>query len=221
MAGEPRRKLDDVLDYLRSSIAEGRFVPGERLVEADLTAALGISRSLLREAFREIAAEGMIELIPNRGAMVRRLSLRETAELFEIRFELEALAARLAAACMDKPEVRAEFEKRIAQVWDDGDRVSASDYIIENQSFHDAIFAACGNMELARLNRQLQLTLIMAQISPALDTAVMSVSRDEHRGIARAILDSDGTRAARLLRAHLTRARDFTASRASASFRPD
>ncbi|MFD2857263.1 GntR family transcriptional regulator [Seohaeicola zhoushanensis] len=90
-------KGESVVQALRTAIHGGRYVPGQRLVEADLTSELGVSRSLLREAFRILSAEGLIETVPNRGALVKRLSRREAMELFEIRMELEALSARLAA----------------------------------------------------------------------------------------------------------------------------
>ena len=86
-----------IVEKLRHDILEHRFAPGSRLVENDLTHRFHVSRGPIREALRRLAAEGLIEHLPNRGALVRKLSRNEIRELFEIRIELEALAARLAA----------------------------------------------------------------------------------------------------------------------------
>ncbi|WP_127904429.1 GntR family transcriptional regulator, partial [Solirhodobacter olei] len=197
---------------LTAAIQAGHYAPGQRLIEAELTASLGISRSALREAFRALAAEGTIELVPNRGALVRRLSLREALELFQIRMELEALAARLAATNIARPKVRSAFSEATASIRDETPRQSTSAYICENAAFHAAIFEAADNRELARLNRRLQLSLIMSQISPLLTQETIRASLTEHRAIAAAVLAGDADSAASAARAHLSRARDFVRS---------
>jgi DNA-binding GntR family transcriptional regulator len=208
---EPRHgaKGDTVVDFLMQAIQAGRFVPGQRLVEADLTAELGVSRSLLREAFRRLSAEGVIEIVPNRGALVRRLTMTEAMELFEIRLELEALAARLAAEKIADPGTRERFERRITPIWEEVPRFSTSDYLAENRRFHAAVFEAAGNGQLVKLNSQLQLSLIMAQIASELTGDVMMESLHEHRVVASAILAGDAAAADAAIRGHLSRARDF------------
>jgi DNA-binding GntR family transcriptional regulator len=214
-------KGETVVRHLVEAIEAGRLVPGQRLVEADLTADLGISRNLLREAFRRLAAEGLIEIVPNRGALVRRLSKTEAAELFQIRMELEALAARLAALNIQDPCVRRRFDLQTAPIWEDEPRYATADYLAENQRFHAAIFEAAGNRQLFRLNRQLQLSLIMAQISHALTADVIADSLTEHRAIAEAIRAGDAAAADAASRAHLDRARRFVDAMPDTAFRKD
>lgn len=79
---------------LRQAISDGRFRPGQRLTERELTVSMGVSRTLLREAFRQLESEGLITVIPNRGPVVRELSADEIQELYAIRAVLEGLAAR-------------------------------------------------------------------------------------------------------------------------------
>ncbi len=212
-------KGPSIADRLSASIKDGRFAPGQRLVEAELTIELGSSRGPVREALRKLEADGLVELVPNKGAMVRRLSLAEAIELFEIRTELEALAARKAAGNISDTCVRARFEAEIASIWRDEPRYSTASYIAENQTFHTAIFTASLNRKLARLNQQLQLSLIMAQIGSALSTDTVLTSLYEHRGIATAILDRDPQAADRLSRAHMRRALDVVQSMPPALFR--
>lgn len=83
-----------LLQRLRSAITEGMFQPGDHLVERELCESLGVSRTSLREALRQIEAEGLIEFFPNRGAVVREISMDEVLELWELRTVVECLVAR-------------------------------------------------------------------------------------------------------------------------------
>lgn len=195
--------------HIRDAINAGRFVPGQRLVEAELTAEYGVSRGPLREALRQLSAEGLVELMPHRSAQVRRLTRIEVVELFQIRAQLEAMAARLAASRMHSPPIRDQFSKAVAMVFDDKPRLSTAEYICENNCFHNAILQAAGNSQLVRLYENMQLGLIMSQISAALPTEIIATSLKEHRQIAEAILATDESRATELLLGHLTRAMDY------------
>lgn len=83
-----------LLQRLRSAITEGMFQPGDHLVERELCESLGVSRTSLREALRQIEAEGLIEFFPNRGAIVREITEAEVLELWELRTTVECLVAR-------------------------------------------------------------------------------------------------------------------------------
>lgn len=203
------RNDDCLASHIRDAINAGRFVPGQRLVEAELTEEYDVSRGPLREALRQLSAEGLIELIPHRGAQVRRLTRIEVVELFQIRAQLEAMAGRLAASRMGLPDIRGQFAEATAMVCDDKPRLSTAEYICENNHFHGAIVQAAGNSQLVRLYENMQLGLIMSQISAALPTEIIATSLKEHRQIAEAILAADEERAAQLLIEHLTRAMDY------------
>lgn len=198
--------VDYVLGQLRDGVMQGRYAPGQRLIEADLTRELGISRGPLREAFRRLSAEGLLEMVPHRGAVVRRLSLREMSELFQIRLALEALAARLAAAAVADPAVRERFRDDIDPIWAEHPRAPGLDYIEENNRFHEAIVTASGNRQLLTVTRQMQLPLIMYQLAGMLKPENIGASVAEHRAIAEAILAGDGGLAEARIKAHLERA---------------
>lgn len=211
--------LDRVFLHLKDGILCGRYAPGQRLIEADLTRELGVSRGPLREAFRRLSAEGLVESVPNRGAIVRRLSAKQTQELFEIRSALEGLAANLAAQMVKIPEVRARFVEAIAPIWDDTPRSAPLTYLDENRIFHQAVADASGNAQLSTLCRQLQLPLIMFQLSGALTVETLRLSNLEHRAIAQAILDREGAKASAAMQAHLDRARRFAEDLPIAAYR--
>lgn len=202
--------VDYVLQHLRDGILEGRYAPGQRLIEADLTRELGISRGPLREALRRLSADNLLEIVPNRGAVVRRLSMREMLELFSIRIALESHAAREATQMLVEPGVRARFETDIQPIWEERPRLADPSYIDENRSFHQAIIRATGNERLMALMIQMQLTLIMFQLNGVLTADSIATSVVEHRAIATAMLDGDPEAAATHARTHLERARDLT-----------
>ncbi|WP_406857760.1 GntR family transcriptional regulator [Alsobacter sp. KACC 23698] len=212
--------VDYVLEHLRTGVMQGRYAPGQRLIEADLTRDLRVSRGPLREAFRRLSAEGLLEIVPHRGALVRRLTMREMKELFQIRVGLETLAAQFAAEAMADPRVRDRFQRKVQPIWNDAPRVAGPDYLDENHAFHDAITEASGNEQLLRLTRQLRLTVLMYQLVGTLKPENIAASLAEHRLIAQAILDRDADAAQRYVRAHLTRALQVAESMPNGAFSP-
>ncbi|WP_089175731.1 GntR family transcriptional regulator [Bosea sp. AS-1] len=210
--------VDYVMQHLRDGIVEGRYAPGQRLIEADLTRELGVSRGPLREALRRLSADNLLEIVPNRGAIVRRLSMREMLELFSIRIALESHAAREATRMLATPGVRARFEADIQPIWLDRPRLADPNYINENRSFHEAIIRATGNERLMALTIQMQLTLLMFQLNGALTADSIATSVVEHRAIATAMLDGDPEAAATQARTHLERARNLAENMPSKVF---
>ena len=200
-----------IVEQLRNDILAQRIRPGSRLVENDLTRRFNVSRGPVREGLRRLAAEGLIDHNPNRGAVVKRLTRPEMTELFQIRIELEQLAARLAAQS-SSAEKRAAFETAIQPIYRDGPREAAS-YFPENSAFHGAVMELAGNRQLTELNTRLQFALIMGQVGDVLAPEVLETSVREHRAIAAAILEHDAERASAATRAHLDRAATLAASR--------
>src|SRR5690606_3964267 len=97
-SGNPdRTAVDKVAHAIVEGIKAGIYAPGQRLIEADLTRDLGVSRGPVREATRRLGAEGILDVLPHRGAVVRKLSRRDVAAIYQIRELLEGLAARLSA----------------------------------------------------------------------------------------------------------------------------
>ncbi len=206
--------VDFIVGGLREDILAGRLVQGARLTESDLTARFEVSRGSVREALRRLTAEGLVEHVPHRGAEVRRLSARAVAEVFQIRVEMEALAARLAAESADEG-ARAVFEAAIAPIFDNRDR-RRPEYLAENAAFHDALMALGGNAQLRELATRLRLPVIMAQVGDVLTPDVLKASVREHRAIAQAIINRDPETAAARMRAHLERAAKLALARRAA-----
>jgi GntR family transcriptional regulator, trigonelline degradation regulator len=96
---------NQVLEELRQSIISARLEPGSRLVERELISMLGVSRTVIREALRQLESEGLITIIPNKGPVVRELTVAESRDLYSIRAVLEGLAARLFCESADEAQI--------------------------------------------------------------------------------------------------------------------
>jgi DNA-binding GntR family transcriptional regulator len=136
-----------VVDNLRSAIADGRFVPGERLVERQLCELTGVSRTLVREALRQLETEGLIDVAPNRGPMVSVVGYDEAKEIYQIRQVLEPLACRLCAEAADdrlKRRLRAVFTD-LSETYAEGDMAKL---LRGKGAFYTVIFDGAGNNTL-------------------------------------------------------------------------
>jgi DNA-binding GntR family transcriptional regulator len=197
--------VDFAIETIKSGIYEGRFAPGQRLIEADLTRDLQVSRGPLREALRRLAADGLIELVSHRGAVVARPSREEVAGLFDAREALEALAARRAAERIGEADNRAVARQLRGEVATGGTG-AGPDYVRENQHFHDTILRLAGNIHLHRLLAQLEFPAFRASFFRVFDEAERAASLGEHRVIIDAIVAGEAKRAEDAIRKHVRRA---------------
>jgi DNA-binding GntR family transcriptional regulator len=211
--------VEQTVRQIREGIVTGRFALGQRLIVRELMDELGWSRSTLREAFGQLAAEGLLDLIPNRGATVRRLSRREMRDLFQIRESLEGLAARLAALHIDQGDNR----QRMEALWErvrESTAMSSKDFRELNQHVHETILAMGGNEQLERLLGRIQLPLVMIQVNQALGSSQIAQSCREHVDIVQAILSGKPDAADAAMRRHLHRSGEWTLGLAGV-FRPE
>src|ERR1700723_1496791 len=138
---------DEILSRLRDHIVEGNIPDGSRVPERQLCEMLKISRTPLREALKVLASEGLVELLPNRGARVRPLSERDLAELFDVMGGLEGLAGRLACENITDPEI-AEIERLHYEMYGFYLHRDMHGYFNANQSIHQKIVEASRNATL-------------------------------------------------------------------------
>jgi DNA-binding GntR family transcriptional regulator len=139
----------EVLVRLRDYIVEGNLADGARIPERQLCERFGVSRTPLREALKVLASEGVVDLLPNRGARVRALSARDIRELFDLMAGLEGLAGRLACESITDDEV-AEIERLHHDMYGFYLRRDMHGYFAANQAIHRKIVAAARNDTLAR-----------------------------------------------------------------------
>lgn len=205
---------DRTLEQIRTAIQDGRYAPGQRLIESDLMEAFGVTRGPLREALRRLGTEGIVELIPNRGAIVRMFSLKELIDLFRIRESVEGLAARLAAEKMTDNKTRGNFARSIEKIKRSQGQPDTP-FSLENQTIHDLILHHADNEQLSLLMKRLQLPIIRFQIRASVDEDYRNASRAEHEAVIAAVLNGDSDLAESAMKAHLRQASERTLARAN------
>lgn len=151
-----RRTLhDEVLERVRDMIIEGQLAPGQRINEGLVGAQLGVSRTPLREAIKTLASEGLVEILPAKGAVVRKFSARDLADILEVIKSLEQLGGRIACAQASDAAIAAidKMHREMLALYKTRDRL---DYFKLNQAIHSAIVGASGNTVLLEMHTTLQ-----------------------------------------------------------------
>ncbi len=140
----PQTLRDIVQERMRTAIIEGHFAPGERLVERPLCEQLGVSRTVVRETIRYLEAEGLVEIIPNRGPIVALLDWGQAKQIYDIRKQLEGSAAAVCAECYS-----GDFTKRLSEALAAlNDTMGDSEWIGVMQAttrFYEVIFTEAGH----------------------------------------------------------------------------
>jgi DNA-binding GntR family transcriptional regulator len=135
---------------LRQLIVDGTLAPGQRIFENELADQLGISRTPLREALRQLETEGLVQMHPRRGAIIAPLSAADMHEEFLIRATLEGLAIELAAPQLTADDFR-ELERQLARMADSVTRGQRAAFLEHHRLFHQTIFDVSGAPRLGRL----------------------------------------------------------------------
>lgn len=192
-----------VVNRLRDMIIEGQLAPGARLPEAQLGGQLGVSRTPLREAIKFLASEGLVELLPGRGAQVRRFSPKDIEDMLTVLKTLEVLAAR--TACVRASDagiagVRALHDRMLVFY----ERRQRLDYYKLNQQIHTTIVALADNEPLAYTHGILQSRLKRVRFIGSDGPVNWGKAVDEHNEIIAALEARDPDRLADIITFHLT-----------------
>ena len=193
---------DQLREKIEEQIATGALPPGSSLDEATLVEQHGVSRTPVREALIQLAAEGLIEIRPRRGAVVTSIGPTRLSEMFEVMAELEAMCGRLAARRMTDAERKALLTAH--QACEDARANDDSDaYFYCNEQFHSAIYAGSHNTFLIEQAQALQRRLRPYRRLQLRVRNRMGVSFKEHLGVVQAIAAGDAEAAAQALRSHV------------------
>jgi DNA-binding GntR family transcriptional regulator len=191
-----------VYDHLRAGILEGELEPGTELAEVALSEQLGVSRGPIREAIGRLAAEGLVNVRPRRGAVVRSLSKEEFLELYQVREALERMAVQLAVPRLTETQL-----KELAALNEVMDSSAAHEdvqgFFEANVAFHARLLEASGNRKLQDLYRQLLGQLGRYRLRSLTLRGNLQRSVSEHAAILRAAKRGDAERAAQLMAEHI------------------
>lgn len=206
----PLRKItrsEDVRLRLAADIVDGRLAPGMPLDETEVAARYGVSRTPLREAIRDLAAMGLVEIRPHRSAMVTRPSPEQIRQMFDVMAELEALCASLSAIHMSPAERRflQSVHNDLAAILKEDD---PSRYHVVNERFHASVYAGSHNAYLIELTMATRKRLSPFRQAQFLTAGRLARSYAEHELILTAIMQGDKYSAAKAMRDHILTVED-------------
>lgn len=196
-----------VFQRLREDILSGKYKEHEELKEVAIGEELGVSRTPVREAFRQLELEGLIRIVPNKGAYVTGITAKDVKDIYMIRSLLEGLCARLATEKIAKEQLE-EMEENVYLADFHASKGHLDQMAELDNRFHDILYEACDSKMLEHTLRDYhQYVLRVRQKTLATNTRGRA-SNDEHRQIMEAIKDKDAGRAEQLANRHILNAYD-------------
>ncbi len=190
---------EKILENIRDSILNGTLKAGERVSEPELAERYGISRTPIREAFRQLESEGYLTVVPRKGAVVTALTERDVEEFYSIKSILEGYAARLASQALSEKDIERlkTINNRLAKLAASGD---VKTFFRVHNEFHELFIRASGNQKLLELIQQLLQKFDRLRIASLSLPGRMEISVQEHKKIIEAFEQRDGDRADKLVR---------------------
>ena len=193
---------DVVFQTLRQAILRGELKPGERLMEIHLAQKLGVSRTPVREAIRKLELEGLVLMIPRKGAVVAEITVTDLEDVLEVRMALEELAVKLACRKITEEQLNAMRQREeIFRKSLYGDDVAACAQA--DMEFHDAIYAATGNSRLVQILNNLREQMYRYRFVYLKDISQHEKLVEEHREILECILQRDKKKASEAAKKHI------------------
>lgn len=200
---KPLREI--VFESLREAIINGVLRPGERLLEVQLAEELQVSRTPVREAIRKLELEGLVIMVPRKGAYVADISLKDVTNIFEIRAALEGLAAALAAERINDEEIE-EMERVLVRKAACIEVNDLSSLLEKDTEFHELIYKASRNERLmqiiSNLREQINRFRVISLASPGRGREAL----EEHKKICEAIVERNSELAQALAQEHIENA---------------
>ena len=199
---------DVVFENLRDAIITQVLKPGERLMEIQLADEMGVSRTPVREAIRKLELEGLVVMVPRKGAYVAGVSMKDIHEVYEVRSALEMLAVTLAAERITDEELNA-LEQEVLRESEEEAKKDGSDLdniIYIDSSFHDIIYQAARNQRLVQFVNILQEQLQRFRAASLARPGRSKTALEEHKQIVEALSERNGELASKLAQEHIENA---------------
>lgn len=193
---------DVVFNTLREAILHGELQPGERLMEISLANRLGVSRTPVREAIRKLELEGLVVMVPRKGAQVAKITEKDLNDVLEVRLGLEELVMRFACERIGEEQLQ-----EIAQAADEFEELMESNDITAlaqaDVKFHELIYDATQNKRLVQIINNLREQMYRYRIEYLKDSTVRETLVKEHRGIYQALKNRDFVLAHQWMKNHI------------------
>ena len=191
-----------VFHSIREDILNGKYQANEELKEKNIGEELGVSRTPVREALRQLELEGLVHIIPNKGAFVENVTLKDIKDIYEIRTLLEGLCARWAAENLTKEQLE-ELEETVFLSDFHYSKENWDQILVLDNRFHEIVYEACGSKELTRVLRDYHHYLQRIRRITLEQKERARASTDEHRAIAEALKARDAATAEECAKLHI------------------
>jgi len=195
-----------IFDKIREDILNDKYTPGEKIVEAKLAEEIGVSRTPVREALKQLELDGLVENIPNRGVIVKGVSKQDIYDIYTIRIAIEGIAAQWSVERMTEEELRnLEEVYELMEFYTDRNDL---DKIFElNTKFHEIIYTSTNSRYLEHVLRDFQLFIKSTRNKSLRSEGRKEKALDEHRKILDAFKSRDEAAAVEMLIAHISNSR--------------
>lgn len=195
-----------IFEKIREDILNDQYKHGEKIVEAKLAEELGVSRTPVREALKQLELDGLVENIPNRGVIVKGISQQDIYDIFTIRMAIEGIAAQWAVERMSDDEINQL--KEVFELMEFYTLKGDVTKIFElNTKFHEIIYMATKSRYLEHVLRDFQLFIKSTRNKSLRSEGRMHTALDEHKSILTAFLNKDAETAVSMLTKHITNSR--------------
>lgn len=197
---QPLREV--VFTTLREAIILGEIKPGERLMEVQLAEKIGVSRTPIREAIRKLELEGLVNMIPRKGAHVARLSVKDIIDVLEVRASLDGLATSLAAERINNDELK-ELKNIQKQFENYVEKNNLTSIVKKDVEFHDIIYNASKNEKLIQILNNLREQVYRFRVIHLKDVSSTKEVIKEHMEIYNALSKKDPKAAKEAAKSHI------------------
>ncbi|MCX7922762.1 MAG: GntR family transcriptional regulator [Clostridia bacterium] len=197
---KPLREV--IFNTLREAIIVGELKPGERLMEVQLAEKMGVSRTPVREAIRKLELEGLVNMIPRKGAHVAELSVKDIMDVLEVRSSLDGLATALSAERITEEEIK-ELKHVYTQFVTYVEKENLNGAIKKDVEFHDVIYRSSRNDKLIQISNNLREQVQRFRVIYLKDYSSPKELIKEHLDIYEAIVNKDSQRAQIAAESHI------------------
>jgi len=186
-----RTLREQIVSSLRDSIIKGDLKPGQKLTEPELAERLGISRTPIREAFRQLESEGFLTVMPRRGAVVSSMSKQEIDDFYELKSLLEGYAARVATEKISSQEI-----EKLKTINENLEKAAEADdtelFFKKNEEFHNVFLSLCGNEKMREIRDAMVQRFLRFRLQALAVPGRKMESVKQHRAIIRAFEEGHG-----------------------------
>lgn len=194
-----------VFHKIREDILNGKYKENDELREAAIGEELGVSRTPVREAFRQLELEGLIRIVPNKGAYVTGITSKDVADIYMIRSLLEGLCAKWATEHITEEQMQ-EMEENVYLAEFHAEKGHADQIAVLDNRFHEILYEACDSKMLEHLLKDFHQYVYRVRKQTLAQGSRGNASNHEHREIMEAIKEHDGERASELAKHHMLKA---------------